>query len=433
MNILSLALANFRNFSSKKMVFDPKLTVIVGPNGSGKSNILEAIGLMSGVRLRRVDTDLDLVKFGKSEAKIEGKVGDTEKVHLTLNLQIDDPDYSSSESERNKPSYSSSDRSESRSSRFTRTINDRVYKPYVKKSYFIDEIRKRWVDFTNHMAVVEFSPSDLELISGSPSIRRHHMDSLLASLDRDYWRNLTAYNKVVVRRNKVLQRIMDGKSKKGELDFWDQRLLEHGKYLTEARQKFFEFVNFVNEVGSINNVIASPSPVILSEAKESHQVRINSAKQSREKIATSRSVDTNVTRNDKVKSPDYSWELKQSLLTPEKLLNNRDRDISAGVTLSGPHRDDFFFVFHGKNMEFFGSRGEQRMAVLALKLVELEYYANKRGSRPVLALDDIFSELDWEHRGAVLGVIDKQQTIITTAEEESIPKEVFKVAKIIRV
>ncbi len=338
----SLSLSNFRNFSTKKIVFDPKLTVIVGPNGVGKSNILEAIGLLSAMRLRKVDTDLDLVKFGKSEAKLESRVkSQDDEVKLTMNLQV-------------------------------------VDEAYVKKSYFIDEIRKRWVDFTSHMAVVEFAPSDLELISGSPSVRRHHMDSLLASLDRDYWRNLTAYHKVVVRRNKVLQRIKDGKSKKGELDFWDGRLLEHGKYLTEARQKFFEFVNFVNgQKGS------------------------------------------------------YSWELKQSLLSVEKLSKNRDRDISAGVTLSGPNRDDFLFVFRAKNMEFFGSRGEQRMAVLALKLVELEYYASKKGSRPVLALDDIFSELDWEHREAVLGVIEKQQTIITAAEAESLPKELSKNAKLI--
>lgn len=341
MQISNLALTNFRNFSSKKIVFDPKLTVIVGPNGSGKSNILEAIGLMSGVRLRRVDTDLDLLKFGKSEAKLEAKVEGPEKAVLTMNLQV-------------------------------------VDETYIKKSYFIDEIRKRWVDFTNHLAIVEFAPSDLELISGSPSIRRHHMDSLLAALDRDYWRNLSGYNKVIVRRNKVLQRIMEGKSQKGELDFWDQRLLEHAKYLTEARQKFFEFVNFVNgQKGS------------------------------------------------------YSWELDQSLLTEEKLSRNRERDISAGVTLSGPHRDDFSFVFRAKNMEFFGSRGEQRMAVLALKLVELEYYASKRGSRPILALDDIFSELDWEHREAVLGVIDKQQTIITVAETESLPKAIFKKSNVV--
>ena len=138
----------------------------------------------------------------------------------------------------------------------------------------------------------------------------------------------------------------------------------------------------------------------------------------------------------------FSWQLKQSLLSEEKLLRNRERDISAGMTLSGPQRDDFRFIFGGRrpggasgpeghDLEFFGSRGEQRMGVLALKLSELEYVAIKKQVRPVLALDDIFSELDWEHREIVLNVIGKQQTIITAAEEESVPKEIFGKAKIV--
>lgn len=352
MNIASIQLTNFRNFSSKKIVFDPKLTVIIGPNGVGKSNVLEAVGLLAATRIHKVDTDLDFVKFGQADAKITGLI--------SRKLEKESKVESQSESK-------------------TLTINFQVIdETYVKKSYFIDAIKKRLVDFTEHFAVVVFEPSDLELVSGSPSDRRHHVDTLLASIDRDYWRAITSYNKVVVRRNKVLQRIMDGKSKKSELDFWDERLLEHGKFLSKARAEFFEFVNFVNG-----------------------------------------------------KRGGYSWEIKQSLLSEEKLARNRDRDIAAGVTLSGPHRDDFIFLFREKNLEFFGSRGEQRMAVLALKLAELEYYNSKRGARPVLALDDIFSELDWEHRDAVLGVIEKQQTIITAAEVESLPKHIFKKSKVV--
>jgi len=368
--ISKLHLMNFRNFASKKIEFDPKLTVIIGQNGSGKSNILEAIGLMAATRLRRVDTDLDMVRFGAGEAKIECivGVGEAGRGTLTINFQVD-PNVILSEAKDLKRDSSSF------GLRMTGRGDSRL-----RKSYYIDAIKKRWIDFTDHMAVIEFSPSDLELISGSPSTRRHHIDSLLAPLDRDYWRASSNYGKVVVRRNKVLQRIREGKSKKSELDFWDERLLEHAKFLTRARAEFFEFVNFVNsERGG------------------------------------------------------YSWDLKQSVVTSEKLAVNRDRDIAAGVTLSGSHRDDFMFVFRKKNLEFFGSRGEQRMAVLALKLAELEYFASKKGSRPVLALDDIFSELDWEHREAVMGIIEKQQTIITAAESESLPAELFKKAKVVKI
>ncbi len=133
------------------------------------------------------------------------------------------------------------------------------------------------------------------------------------------------------------------------------------------------------------------------------------------------------------KTGNLSWVLKQSLVSEEKLKANRERDIAAGMTLSGPHRDDFRFVFGGRDLEFFGSRGEVRMAVLALKLAELEYFRVKRGVRPLLALDDIFSELDWEHRETVLSVVGNQQTIITAAEKESIPKEIFKKAKVVEI
>ena len=186
-----------------------------------------------------------------------------------------------------------------------------------------------------------------------------------------------------------MQRISEGISKPAELDFWDERLLAHAKYISYKRQEFFEFLNFVEP----------------TFAKTSSQ--------------TAKWLG------------DLSWVLKPSLVNEEKLSRNRGRDIAAGVTLSGPHRDDFQFVYRSKNLEFFGSRGEQRMAVLALKLAELEFYNVKCQTRPILALDDIFSELDWEHRKAVLSIVEKQQTIITAAERESVPKELFKKAKVV--
>src|SRR3989304_8371147 len=208
MEILNLQLVNFRNFSSKRMVFDEGLTVIIGPNGSGKSNILEAIGLLSAIKSTRVQTDFDLVKFGKSEAKIEGKVKGGEVAVLTINFAVFDGGY-------------------------------------VAKAYFIDSVKKRLIDLGERLSLVVFGPQDLDLVTGSPAVRRHHLDMQLSSVDRFYWRALSAYNKVIVRRNRILQRIVEGKSKVAELDFWDLRLLEHGQYISKKRVEFFEFLNFV--------------------------------------------------------------------------------------------------------------------------------------------------------------------------------------------
>ena len=350
MEILDLSLVNFRNFASKKFTFDPKITVIIGPNGSGKTNILEAISLLSGIRPGRIKTDLDLVKFDKSQAKIESKVESFASLTSPPERQ-----------------------SEAR----TLTINFQVIDEWnIKKSYMVDSFKKRSFDLSALVSIIIFEPRDLELVTGSPSLRRHHLDNLLSSVDREYHRSIIAYNKIIARRNKILQRIFEGKSKTSELDFWDERLLTHANYISGKREDFFEYLNFVEK-------------------------------------------------------GDLSWNLRQSLLSGEKLLRNRERDIGAGATLSGPHRDDFRFIFKTHDLELFGSRGEMRMAVLALKLAELEYMQVKRGMRPILALDDIFSELDWEHREAVLSAVDKQQTIITAAEQESLPKKILKKAKMV--
>jgi len=354
MEILNLSLVNFRNFSVKKIAFEKNLpagrqglTVVIGPNGSGKSNILEAIALFSGMRPVRIETDFDLVKFGKNEVKVEAKVfsWNQEKV-LTINMVVLDGNH-------------------------------------IQKAYFVDSIKKRLADLVLNLSIVIFSPQDLELVTGSPSLRRHHLDDRLSSVDRQYHRSILAYNKIVVRRNKILQRIAEGKSRPTELDFWDERILEHAKFISQKRKDFFEFLNFVS--GGAEQILLKG----------------------------------------------LSWDFKQSLLTTEKLFQNRERDIAAGITLSGPHRDDFRFLFNKEDLAVFGSRGEQRLAVLELKLAELEYYQTKLQSRPILALDDIFSELDWEHRRAILSIIGKQQTIITATETDSVPKQIFKKAKIV--
>ncbi len=377
MEILDLSLLNFRNFTSRKFVFDKNLTVIIGANGAGKSNILEAISLVCGVRPTHIESDLDLVRFGKSEAKIGSRV-------QAFGSEVFDDELRRIAQARRGIGFSRE-----------LVINFQVIdERVIRKSYLIDGLKKRYANFLEILSIVVFHPEDLDFVAGSPSLRRHHLDSILSISDKDYWRNISSYGKVVTRRNRILNRVAEGKSKPLELNFWDQRLLEHGKYVSKKRE---EFINFVNLMESAS---------FTSEVKNSN--------------------------TSEVFFGGLRFELKQSLISEEKLLKNRERDIAAGVTLSGPHRDDFRFIFKDKDLAYFGSRGEQRMAVLALKLSELEYLKVQRGARPILALDDIFSELDWEHRATVLSVIGNQQTIITAAEKDSVPKNLLKKAKVIK-
>jgi len=197
-------------------------------------------------------------------------------------------------------------------------------------------------------------------------------------VDREYRRNLISYERGLRQRNRLLNLINEGKANSHQLLFWNQLLIRSGAYLTDKRAAFIEFVN------SFQSSVVS-----------------------------------------------YQLEYDKSVISESRLEQYKDEEVAAKATLVGPHRDDFTIV-RTQNTELndqkgsldlskYGSRGEQRLAILWLKLAELSYIEQQTNERPILLLDDIFSELDKEHRTLVLDVIGKQQTIITSAEESVIP------------
>lgn len=254
---------------------------------------------------------------------------------------------------------------------------DGVFTKRVK----VNGIPKRVVDYIGNLVVVMFSPEDINLVAGPPALRRWHIDLTLAQIDRDYKRALTEYSEVILSRNRILKRIKEaGLSGSHELDFWDKKALETGTIVSSKRQTLFDF--------------------------------INQAEKSLSK---------------------FSFEYLPNLLSTERSREYLPREIAAATSLIGPHRDDFIFRLNQRDLSYFGSRGEQRTAVLDLKLTELEYINQIKKTRPVLLLDDIFSELDEQHRVYVVSVINRQQTILSAVETENIPKDFLKSVKVIRV
>ncbi len=236
-------------------------------------------------------------------------------------------------------------------------------KKVAKKKYFVNKVSKRMMDFVGKLACVLFGPEDLGIVVDSPSTRRDYLDSVLEQIDREYRRANLSYQKGLRQRNKLLEQIRDQGKPRSVLFFWNKLLLENGEIISRKREEFIEFIN---------------------------------------------------------QQPDYFGDLNlvydKSIISPARLEKYTEEEIAAGMTLVGPHRDDFKVMTKKRNLHTFGSRGEQRTAVFSLKLAELEYVAEKTGERPVLLLDDIFSELDHERRKRLLEVIPKQQTIITTTD-----------------
>jgi DNA replication and repair protein RecF len=247
------------------------------------------------------------------------------------------------------------------------------------KKLLVNGISKRRVDFAASLSVVLFSPEDLDIIIDSPGLRRRFLDNVLEQVDREYRVALISYTKSLRQRNALLEKTREeGIRNERQFDYWDSILIENGSKITQKRQGFVEFVN--------------------SETKDLF---------------------------------DFVTYYDKSTVSRERLLQYEKAEVAAGNTLVGPHRDDFSLsMFDDRqqtthNVRLFGSRGQQRLAILQLKLLELLFIEKNLGFRPVLVLDDIFSELDGEHINLVLEVIDKQQTIITTTHREFIPKKIL--------
>lgn len=236
------------------------------------------------------------------------------------------------------------------------------------KKYLVNGISRRMIDFVGNLRAVLFWPEHLELVTDSPSLRRKYLDMVLVQVDREYRRNLMSYERGLRQRNRLLDLINEGKATRSQLVFWNQLLVKAGGYLTDRRSEFIIFINAY-----------------------------------------------------RIPHVEYRIEYNKSVISDSRLEQYKDEEIAAKSTLVGPHRDDM--VFQIKDDEFrdvskFASRGEQRLAILWLKLAEVDFIQKKTGERPILLLDDIFSELDKDHRKLVLDVIGKQQTVVTSAEQE---------------
>lgn len=246
------------------------------------------------------------------------------------------------------------------------------------KRYQVNGIARRQVDFVGNLRVVLFWPEDLDLVTDSPAIRRRYLDFVLAQVDREYHRSSLSYEKGLRQRNRLLDGIREGQANRSQLLFWDQLLIKTGNYLTDVRHAFIEAVN------------ASSKPFA-----------------------------------------DFHLHYDASFISEARLAQYAEEEVAAAATLVGPHRDDIQFLENKRDLSKYGSRGEQRLAVLWLKLAELEFVTVRCGERPLLLLDDIFSELDHAHRDEVVRIMGMQQTVLTTTDRHFLPEELVRKAKVI--
>ena len=242
----------------------------------------------------------------------------------------------------------------------------------VSKQFKLDDQPVSRNKFVRMLAAVMFVSHDLRVISGSPARRRRFWNRFLGQHDLEYARSLAGYQRALRARNKLLKQIASQQADSKELFFWDKILVKNASYIQKKRREWVTFLN-------------------------------------------------------RELQPKYQINYLQSGLDANRLQQMWQRDLERLTTGIGPHRDDWQMdqsvAGQWRGLAEFGSAGEQRMAVLALKRLELDYWQQTLGERPILLLDDVYSELDHQHRQALDKLTAGQQTFLTTADRHLVAQE----------
>ncbi len=240
----------------------------------------------------------------------------------------------------------------------------------------INKVSKTLSSFSHFLKCVMFSPEDIEIVTGTPSQRRRYLDLVLFQVDTKYKKAISGLHATIKRRNKILESIRETGGGREQLPFWNAKLIEYSEYIQQKREMFVSYTN--------------------SRLQKNGRHLARYAK-------------------------DITLSYQPNLATSARLEEYCEREIAAKTTLIGPHRDDFHIVQNNGDMAYFASRGEQRTAVFLIKLAEYTFIENLTGIKPILLLDDIFSELDEAHKESIIAYINEGQTIITSANEQDIP------------
>ncbi len=263
-----------------------------------------------------------------------------------------------------------------------------------KKNLFINnkEIRRNR-DYINGFSVILFTPQDLEIVKGSPNTRRNMLNIDISGLHNSYINFLNEYNQIIKMRNEYLKRMnLNGNTDERYLEILNRELINKSIKIYEYR---FDFLNEINKF----------LPNIFKKITGLDNM----------KISYNNSLGIEMFDSKKIED-----------LFKMKLKKNLNVELMQGMTLIGPHRDDFSFVLNDKDMRIYASQGQQRMAIISLKIAEIYLFKKTLGEYPVLLLDDIFSEIDSKKRNKIVKFLKNDiQTIITTTDINDINEDLL--------
>jgi DNA replication and repair protein RecF len=344
MRLVSLALRDFRCYEHAQVSWGETLTVVSGCNGAGKTNLLEGLYFGCTGRSCRTANEREVLRFGASTTRVEVRSFGEDGPHTTAV----------------------------------------GFTPGQPKRLQVDGASvERLIDAPTRPLVSVFLPDRLELIKGAPSLRRAHLDQLIAALWLARREARRAYGQALAQRNALIARIRAGRVTRASLASWNAQLATCGIELMRDRQRATEAIAD----------LAVQSAVLLG-------------------------LDSGLT---------VAYRPRSRATEPDQLADElaarTDQDIDRGFTGHGPHRDELVLALGDRDLRAYGSQGQQRVALLALLLAEREAIAIHRGTPPVMLLDDVMSELDQRRREALIELLRSRegQSVLTTTDLEHVP------------
>ena len=376
MRLAHLSLTNFRNFARLETEFPAGTTLFVGSNAQGKTSLLEAVHYLCGASSPHAGSDRQLINFlalrqpapfARLAAEIERR-GRPMRVEIRLVLEPGLP-------------------------------GDEVR---LQKEVLVNGVKRRVTDLAGGFNAVLFLPQDLRVLEGAPAERRRHLDELLAQADAAYAHSLHEYGRALTQRNALLKSLQERSGNGEELLYWDEQLAEHGASLIRAR--LLALVELERLAIPIHAALTRQAERLRLEYLPSY----DPAPQPENQLGLPLEI-----------SVDRTGIARESIRDGFRsaLERSRPESIARGVTPLGPHRDDVRFIANGIDLRLYGSRGQNRTAMLSVKLAQVEWLHGRTGEWPVLLLDEVLAELDQHRREDLLAHIGSvEQAMLTGAD-----------------
>jgi DNA replication and repair protein RecF len=392
MRITHLSLTNFRNYARLELSIEPGVIVVHGGNAQGKTSLLEAIYYLATSRSPHITADRQLINWlaegeplphARLVAEVKGRIG-VKRVEMTLLAESQDKG----------------------GARF-------------KKDIRINGMPRRVMDLLGQITVVMFLPQDLALVEGAPTLRRRYLNITLCQTDQEYAHALSQYERVLGQRNALLRTLQEHRrgADSSQLEFWDEQLATSAGILVAGRYRLVRELE--RRAQRIHRELSGEG----EHLRLRYQPGFDASPTPEGQMAFDAG-DLGAAALPEMPPAEIAARFRAGLAG-----HSRD-DILRGITTIGPQRDEMRFLVNGRDLGMYGSRGQNRTAVLALKLAELAWMQDITGEWPILLLDEVTAELDERRRAFLLGSIHgAEQVLLTTTETSLLPAEFLKGSK----